>query len=130
MKRLFSLLLCLVTVFLLCATAYAKDYTFVSDTGVELQYPKLKYYYEVPVFAIVQSGRKNGSIYIMPRPEAGNGHLGTVPDGELVVILAEKDGYYFFETLYGYRGWNGKGWFEIDSYYTEYYDLDRSEEVV
>ena len=47
----------------------------------------------------------------MPKPEAGNGNLGRVKDGEAVLILAERGGYYFFETSDGRQGWNGTKWF-------------------
>ena len=41
-----------------------------------------------------------------------NAGSGTVADGEKVTILAEKNGYYFFQTDDGRYGWNGKKWFK------------------
>ena len=48
----------------------------------------------------------------MPMPESGHGNLGTVDGGEEVTVLAEKNGYYFFQTEDGRYGWNGKMWFK------------------
>ena len=48
----------------------------------------------------------------MPKPLTGRGNLGTVACGEKVTILAEQDGFCFFETADGRYGWNAEKWFK------------------
>ena len=84
----------------------------VSTKGARLIYPKDKFYFDEPKTMTVKASHKGGAIYIMPMPESGHGNLGTVDDGEEVSVLAEKNGYYFFETEDGRCGWNGKNWFK------------------
>ncbi len=83
----------------------------VSTKGARLVYPKDRYYFDEPFTMTVKASRSGGAIYLMPMPESGHGNLGTVDGGEEVTILAEKNGYYFFETEDGRCGWNGKKWF-------------------
>ena len=50
----------------------------------------------------------------MPKPETGNGHLGSVTLPGRVYVLAEKDGFYFFVTANGKMGWAWNEWFDFD----------------
>ena len=111
MKRFFSLLLCLVMVLALFP-ASASAYSTTSNKGVELQYPAERDFYVKSFEAKVKTFEGGEGIYYMPMPESGHGNLGTVADGEEVTILAEKSGYYFFQTEDGRYGWNGKKWFK------------------
>ena len=88
------------------------DYLDVSTKGARLIFPKDKYYFDESFTMKVKASHKEGSIYLMPMPESGHGNLGTVKNGEKVTILAEKSGYYFFQTEDGRYGWNGKNWFK------------------
>ncbi len=88
------------------------EYLAVSTKGDRLVMPKNKYYFDESFTMTVKATRRGGSIYLMPMPESGHGNLGTVADGEEVTILAEKSGYYFFQTEDGRYGWNGKKWFK------------------
>ena len=127
MKRIISFLLCAVMFAFLATSAFADSYSSVSDKNVKLEYPEEKNYFAEPFEATVKASRKNGSIYIMPKAEAGNGHLGTVPNGETVLIMAEQSGYYFFMTEEAYCGWNGKKWFETDKHAEEkVFELNKS----
>lgn len=119
MKKIIAFLLCTVVFALLATSAFADSYSFISDKKVKLEYPDEKNYFAEPFEATAKASKKNGSIYIMPKAEAGNGHLGTVPNGETVLIMAEQSGYYFFMTEEGYCGWNGKVWFITDSHSEE-----------
>ena len=114
MKRVLSLLLCAILILALFPAAAFARYSTVSNRGVELQYPSERDYYTHSFTAWVVASRENGSIYFMPKPKSGNGHLGTVKDGTRVTILAEKSGYFFFQTSNGNCGWNGKNWFDYD----------------
>ena len=87
------------------------DYLSVSTKGVVLSFPKDRYYLDEPFTMTVKASHKKGSIYLMPKPQSGNGNLGTVANGEEVTILAEQGDYYFFQTEDGRYGWNGKNWF-------------------
>lgn len=107
--RIVACLLIVMTV--LPAQAFAAGYSTTSTTGVKLEYPRPGDYYMDSFRAQVKATRVNGCIYIMPVPESGNGNLGTVRDGETVTVLAERNGYYFFETDDGRSGWNGKKYF-------------------
>lgn len=113
MKRIVALLLCaliLASVFPAFAAADS-DYSTVSNRNVKLKMPKSGEYLKEPFEARINASDPYGAIYFMPKPQAGNGHLGTVDDGEIVTILAEHGGYYFFETDDGRQGWNGKTFF-------------------
>ena len=111
MKRILAALLCLVMVLALFPVSAMADYSNVSNRGVKLVKPSEKQYLSEPFQARVESGYDAGSIYIMPKPEKGNGHLGTVRSGSEVTILAECAGFFFFETEDGHQGWNGKKYF-------------------
>ncbi len=84
----------------------------ISTKGARLVFPKERYYFDTPFTMTVKAGRSGHAIYLMPMPESGHGNLGTVANGEEVTILAERNGYYFFETEDGRYGWNGKMWFK------------------
>ena len=90
------------------------DKSTTSTTGVELEYPKAKEYFKEPFTAYVKAP-KGDSIYLMPKPQSGNGNLGWVGDGKEVTILARRGAYYFFETANGRQGWNGKKYFTLDT---------------
>ena len=86
------------------------SYSTVSDTGELLEQPESGDWLSVPFCAKVKSSGGKG-IYIMPMPESGHGHLGTVREGETVTIYAYRNGYYYFVTKEGHQGWNGEGFF-------------------
>ena len=111
MKRLLAALLCVMMVFALFP-ASASAYSTTSNRGVDLQYPAERDFYVTPFEATVKYFEGGDGIYYMPMPESGHGNLGTVDGGEEVTILAEKNGYFFFQTEDGRYGWNGKMWFK------------------
>ncbi len=111
MKRILSALLCL-TLVLAIFPASAFAYSTTSNRGVDLVYPDEWDYYDVPFEAEVKMLEGHEGIYIMPMPESGHGHLGSVLCGKKVTILAECNGYFFFVTAKGYYGWNGIKWFD------------------
>ena len=86
------------------------SYSTVSDTGYALEQPESGDWLSVPFYAKVKSSGGKG-IYIMPMPEKGHGHLGTVREGETVTIYAYRNGFYYFVTKEGHQGWNGEGFF-------------------
>lgn len=115
-KTLIRIVACLLIVMtILPAQAFAAGYSTTSTTGDRLVYPSARDYFDESFEARVKASRVNGNIYIMPMPENGHGNLGGVKDGEIVTILAERNGYYFFETSKGYMGWNGKKFFTTGS---------------
>lgn len=120
MKRTASFILAIVMLFstLLCGTALAAQQKMAqsstkSTTGVELQYPAEGDYFQDPVLATAKASQRGGRIYLMPKPQAGNGNLGLVDDGTEVIILAESRGFYFFDAGDGRVGWNGKKYFSL-----------------
>ena len=113
MKRVLAALLCVIAVLALFPVS-AFAYSTVSNKDVALVYPDENDYYVKPFEATVIEFEGGQAIYIMPKPEKGNGHLGSVACGKKVTILAEKNGYFFFVTSKGYYGWNGTGWFDYD----------------
>ena len=88
------------------ARSYART---VSTEDVELEFPKSKDMLSKLKTAKVKA--KNGAIYLMPVPKAGNGNLGKVRANKTVYLLAERNGFYFFMTKDGRFGWNGKKYF-------------------
>lgn len=113
MKRLFAALLCVILVLALCPIS-ALAYSTTSNRGVELVYPDAQDYYKCAFQAKVKTFDGGKGIYLMPMPEAGHGHLGSVASGKYVTVLGEKNGYFFFVTSSGHYGWNGTKWFEFD----------------
>lgn len=87
-------------------------YPTVTATGDVLTFPAEDEYLEEAETKTVRTQWTCGSIYLMPMPEGGHGNLGIVGCEEEVQILAEKDGFYFFETADGRYGWNSPDWFE------------------
>lgn len=87
-----------------------RNYSTVSTTkaALELPYPE-DYLDEALDMEVKFSG--SGAIYIMPKPQAGNGALGTVKAGTAVSVIAEYKGFYFFICEDGRMGWNGKDFF-------------------
>jgi serine/threonine protein kinase len=90
-----------------------EGYNTSSATGASLEVPQEKDFLSSPFRMLTKSSRgANGNIYIMPRPDSNdNGHLGQLPHGLPVTVLAEQNGYYFFVTQDGRAGWNGKKFF-------------------
>ena len=87
-----------------------------SNTGAKLVLPTEKEMIDMPFRAYTDNGKNTGSTYIMPKPNSGNGYLGTVETGSEVWILAETEYYYFFVTDDGWMGWNGKTYFNTNLY--------------
>lgn len=114
MKRIFSLLLCLVMVLALFPVGASASYSTTSNRGVELQYPAEQDFFVKSFPATVMSFSGGDGIYYMPMPESGHGHLGSIASGKKVTILAEKNGYFFFMASNGRCGWNGTNWFDYD----------------
>lgn len=114
MKRIFPLLLCLVLVLALTPVFASADYSTTSNRGVELEYPAERDFFAKSFPATVQYFEGGNGIYYMPKPESGNGHLGSIASGKKVTILAEKNGYFFFMSSNGRYGWNGMNWFDYD----------------
>ncbi len=110
--RMLALVLCfLIALSAIPVNAITSTYSTVSSTGESLQYPRKTDYLTTPFQAQVKATRRGGNIYYMPKPQAGNGHLGMIVDGEIVTILAQKNGFYFFMSKEGYLGWNGTRYF-------------------
>ena len=102
--RLFALILAISTMLTVKAFATAT-----------LQWPKYSEYLDMPFYTYVKTGSGSGGrmIYIMPKPQGGNGNLGTVNVGDRVQILAQHGDYLFFETEDGRHGWNGSKYFTV-----------------
>ena len=89
----------------------ALDYPLYSSYGARLVEPRDSEYFDEPMSMTIAE-LSSGRIHLMPMPEKGHGNLGVIESGEEVEVLAERDGYYFFQTADGRRGWNGSRWFE------------------
>ncbi len=109
---LFLAVLLTVSVFAIPAVA-KRGYTTVSTTGVELEFPDYDDFLSPMKIAKAKASRSNGSIYIMPLPEKGNGNLGNVMNNETVYLIAKSGSYYFFVTEEGHFGWNGTKYFKV-----------------
>ena len=111
LKRIVAFVLCLIAVaaILPAGTAYAAtSYSMYSNKTVKLQIPGEKYLFDTPMTAKVKGVSGKDTIFILPKPETGNGDMGTVKKDARVVILAEKNEYYLFMTTNGKLGWNKK----------------------
>ncbi len=82
-----------------------------SNKGSILVLPTEQQMLNAPFRAHVDNGKNTGSIYIMPRNQAGHGYTGTVTTGTEVWIVAQTNDFYFFVTDDGQMGWNGKSFF-------------------
>ena len=82
-----------------------------SNTGVSLVLPGENQMLDTPFRTSITNGKDHGSIYLMPKPEAGHGYTGTVKIDTEVWIVAETRDFYFFVTDDGKMGWNGKSYF-------------------
>ncbi len=112
-KRTIAMFLCVLAVFsLFPMSADAAGYGALSSKKVAIKYPS-DFFYEVYTAKITGGTKGSGrnGVYIVPRPETGNGDLGTVKNGSKVVLLAEKGSYYFFMTTSGKLGWAPKKYF-------------------
>ena len=87
-----------------------RDYTTISNKKVALQLPDPENYLS-EVKRLEVKFTRGGAIYIMPKPAAGNGVLGTITAGTIVTVIAERKGFYFFIADDGRMGWNGKDYF-------------------
>lgn len=87
----------------------AASYSTLSSKKVAIEYPET--YFSDVLVAKTTGGKKNNSIYLVPRPETGNGDMGTVKNGSNVVILAEENDYYFYMTTSGKLGWANQKYF-------------------
>ena len=105
MKRLVAALLCVMMIVLLLPTGAMAEYTAVSNRGDELQLPEAGNFFETPFYANVHLNDYIQAIYIMPQPETGHGHLGSVRTGSQVYVLGEQNGFFFFMKANGERGW-------------------------
>ena len=93
------------------AAASSKKYSLVSTEKVELEVPETSQFFANP-FTMTVYAKKNGkAIYIMPKPQKGNGNLGKIKQGETVTILAQVGDFYFFVAANGRAGWNGTSYF-------------------
>ena len=132
MKRLLAALLCALMLAALLPASALADYSTTSNRGTDLEYPEARYYFSVPFVAEVMAGNPDGTpgaIYIMPMPEPGHGNLGTVMGGTKLLILAERNGFFFFVTGEGHYGWNWNEWFDYEEAKVSAKRGGRSEEV-
>ena len=123
-KRTLALVLCVLTVFaLLPVTAdAATSYSTLSSKKAFIQYPT-SFFSDVRVAKVVGGNKGSGKngVYMVPRPETGYGDMGTVKNGSNAILLAEKNGYYFWMTTSGKVGWTSKKYFtEPDTVYSGY----------
>ena len=110
-KRTLAMLLCVLAVFALFPTPAeaATGYSTISSKKVPIQYPTE--YLDSVLLAKLKGGKKNNGVYMVPKPETGNGDMGTVKNGSNAIILAEEDEYYFWMTTSGKLGWSSKKYF-------------------
>lgn len=89
------------------AAASNSHYKTVNGDGVSLQVPADSQFLSMPFQMRAYAAKYGKAIYILPRPRTDDGYIGKVTHGDLVTILAEENGYYFFVTQDGRAGWNG-----------------------
>ncbi len=129
MKRLLAALLCVVMVFaLLPASAYA--YTDTSNRGAKLEEPEAGNYFKSPFWCRLFKSDYIEAMYIMPQPEKGHGNLGSVMTGSRVFVLGEQDGFFFFMTTGGQRGWAWHEWFDYDKELVSLKKADADDDAV
>ncbi len=112
LKKTIALLLCLMAFVAIMPVGEADAaYSMYSSSNVKLQIPDEEYlYYDVYV-ARVTGTAKSKTMSILPKPESGNGDMGTLKENARVIILGEKDGYYLFMNTTGKMGWNKTKYF-------------------
>lgn len=113
-RRTLAMILCVLAVFsLFPVTADAADsYSMLSSKKVKIKFPTE--FFDWTMTAKVKGGDKGkdkNSVYLVPRPETGNGDMGTIKNGSRAIILAEEDNYYFWMTTTGKLGWTSKKYF-------------------
>lgn len=86
---------------------YDSHYSTVNQDGVSLEVPSDWELFSQPFQMRAYAPKYGKAIYILPRPRADDSYIGKVAHGELVTIVAEKNGFYFFVTQDGKAGWNG-----------------------
>lgn len=104
MKRAVSLILALITAAAMMPGAYAAG-------AAE---PKDSEWLDTPFIAYICPTDGESSIYIMPSAGAKTGSLGEICIGTEVMIIAEKNGDYYFRDSEGNSGWNRKKYFSED----------------
>ena len=114
MKRFLAALLCLVMVLALIPACASAEYSTTSNRGVELVTPDAKDFFKTPFWCRLFRSDYIKGLYIMPKPETGNGHLGSVTLPGRVYVMAEKNGFYYFVTSTGKSGWAWNEWFDFD----------------
>lgn len=88
------------------AAANSSHYSTVSSSQVQLSVPADSQFYAEPFQMRTYAAKYGRAIYILPTAASDKGTLGKVSHGELVTILAEQNGYYFFVCSDGRAGWN------------------------
>ena len=114
MKRLLAALLCAMMVFLLLPASAVAEYSTTSNRGVELVTPEAEDLFETPFWCRLFVNDYVKGLYIMPKPETGNGNLGGITQPGRVYVTAEKNGFYFFVSSSGKMGWIWNEWFDFD----------------
>ena len=112
MKRFVAALLCVMMLFAVFSVSALAEYSTTSNRGVELVRPETRDCFNTPFWCRLFSNDYVKGLYLMPMPETGHGNLGSVTAPGKVYVVAEKNGYYFFQTEDGRYGWNGKMWFK------------------
>ena len=108
LKRTLAMLLCVLAVIsLFPVTADAAgSYGALSSKKVPIDYPDS--FLDDILVAKLTGGKKNNGVYLVPKPDTGNGDLGTVKNGSNVILLSEEDEFYFVMTTSGKLGWVNK----------------------
>lgn len=122
-RRTIAFVLCLMTIFAFLPMGEAEaatSYSMYSNKKVKLQIPGEQYLFDVPMTATIKGTTKGDSIYILPKPENGNGDMGTIKKDSRVAILAEKNGFYLFMTTSGKLGWNKTKYFTSPTVVIDY----------
>ena len=95
------------------ASGRVEDYRIVSDLNVPLYVPDdssfLSSPFEMYADAAKDTDTPGTCIWIMPKPQKGNGNLGRLAHGTTVTVLAKQNGFYFFVLPDGRAGWAGDG---------------------
>lgn len=122
-SRIIAFVLCFMTFFAFLPLGEAEaatSYSMYSSKKVKLQIPGEQYLFAVPMTATVKGTTKSDTIYILPKPENGNGDMGTLKKDSRVAILAEKNDFYLFMTTSGKLGWNKTKYFTTPTEVIDY----------